>query len=86
VSSMRPSQGLSAKQKALATAMLTYWATFAKTGDPNPSAGTKPPVWPLYKATSARMLSLVGAVPKIMTAASFDAAHKCSSLWNGLSP
>jgi para-nitrobenzyl esterase len=41
--------------RKLADAMITYWAQFAKTGDPN---GTGLPEWPVYDAASDQHLEL----------------------------
>jgi len=41
--------------RKLATAMITYWAQFAKTGDPN---GNGLPEWPVYDAVSDQHLEL----------------------------
>jgi para-nitrobenzyl esterase len=76
---------LSATQKVLAADMVTYWTTFAKTGNPNPTTGTKPPAWPLYGA-SATMLSLVAGKPAALAASAFDSHHKCSAFWNSATP
>jgi len=86
VSCLLPYTPLTAKQKALGSAMVTYWTTFAKTGSPNLTTLPRPTVWPLYKASGGRMLSLLPAAPAAITAASFDSAHKCSSFWNANGP
>jgi para-nitrobenzyl esterase len=75
---------LSSAQKKLATAIVTYWTTFAKTGDPNPASGVKPPAWPRFAASNGNMMSLVAATPKLLKASAFDTDHQCSSFWNGL--
>ena len=75
-----PYAGLSAPQKNLAAAMVTYWTQFATVGNPNPPAASLP-IWPRYSAASPNMLSLLGGGPKLLAAASFDAFHKCSALW-----
>ncbi|HVZ54652.1 MAG TPA: carboxylesterase family protein [Pseudolabrys sp.] len=74
--------GLSAAQKKLANDMVIYWTTFAKTGDPNPTAGSKPPAWPKFTGATGKILSLVSAAPVSVAAKTFDTAHKCSSFWD----
>ena len=46
---------VSETDRKLADAMITYWAQFAKTGDPN---GNGLPVWPVYDAASDQHLEL----------------------------
>jgi len=46
---------VSETDRKLADAMITYWAQFAKTGDPN---GSGLPVWPVYDAASDQHLEL----------------------------
>jgi len=68
---------LDAAQATLATAMATYWTTFAKTGNPNPKPNpSKLANWPTF--SHAALLSLVPATPTTETAASFNSAHHCS--------
>jgi carboxylesterase type B len=59
---------LSSAQKKLATAIVTYWTTFAKTGDPNPASGVKPPAWARLAASNRNKMSLVAATPKLLKA------------------
>jgi para-nitrobenzyl esterase len=76
--------GMGPGQKSLASAMVTYWTTFAKTGDPNPASGNGPPRWPRYTTSNRQFLSLEPPRPKILAAGTFDRGHKCSSFWNDL--
>jgi para-nitrobenzyl esterase len=78
-----PYPDLSSSEKKLSAAMVTYWTTFAKTGDPNPTdADSPPPAWPAFK-TTGKMMSLVASKPKAFAASAFDNDHKCTSFWNG---
>jgi para-nitrobenzyl esterase len=76
-----PYPGMSTDQRSLSAAMVRYWTTFAKTGNPTPAGGVLP-LWPRYTMSNRSILSLEGSTPKKKTAATFDAAHKCSSFWN----
>jgi para-nitrobenzyl esterase len=79
-------KALSPAQKSLEIAVQTYWATFAKTGTPNPLSGAKPPNWPAYNATlSGKMMSLVSPNPVTMKASLFAADHQCP-FWDSNSP
>ena len=62
--------------QALANQMVSYWAQFAYTGNPNASGL---PTWPLYagQQTSSVMLLKPGAV----AAYNSDAAHQCTAFW-----
>jgi para-nitrobenzyl esterase len=75
---------LTAAQKKLSSAMVTYWTTFAKTGNPNP-AGSPLRLWPKFQ-TSGNMLAFNGVSPTALNAAAFDADHKCTSFWDGKIP
>jgi para-nitrobenzyl esterase len=78
----KPIPALTATQKLLSAAMVTYWTSFAKTGNPNP-AGSALPKWPQLTA-NGNMISLHGASGTIIKASAFDADHKCSSFWDGI--
>jgi para-nitrobenzyl esterase len=69
---------LNADQQQLATAMQTYWANFAKKGDPN---GGGVPTWPAFTATSEQTQSLVPPVPTTIT--NFAAEHQCA-FWSAV--
>jgi para-nitrobenzyl esterase len=66
-------------QKLLSESMISYWTTFARTGNPN-SAGQ--PVWPPYSSATDEFQSLVAPTPTVET--TFDTEHKCSLFWNSL--
>jgi para-nitrobenzyl esterase len=78
----RPYSSLSTTQKKLAGDMVIYWTNFAKAGDPNPTAGVKPPLWPKFTGLSGKILSLVAGAPASIPAKSFDKDHKCSTFWD----
>jgi para-nitrobenzyl esterase len=63
-------------QKRLSEQMLTYWTTFAKTGDPN---GSGTPAWPAFTSSSQQLQRLTskGTAPF----ATFADDHKCD-LWD----
>jgi para-nitrobenzyl esterase len=75
---------MTSAQKALSGAIVTYWTTFAKTGNPNPASSTLP-VWPEFQA-NGNLVSFVGAKPKLVKATAFDTDHKCTSFWDGKVP
>jgi para-nitrobenzyl esterase len=75
-----PSPALDAAQQRLSAAMIDYWTTFARTGQPS-SSGT--PRWAGYQAASDTMQSLAPAEPRPETG--FAADHKCA-LWDSLRP
>lgn len=72
-----PYPGLTAAQDQLADAMVTYWTTFAKTGNPNPAAGVKPPLWPLFTGAKGKLMSLESPVPKVLATSKFNSDHNC---------
>jgi para-nitrobenzyl esterase len=74
--------GKSLAQKALSKAMVTYWTTFAKTGDPNPAGASAPPVWTRFTTAKRQMMSLDAPTPRVISAATFDGRHRCSSFWD----
>jgi para-nitrobenzyl esterase len=71
------------ERRQLQTAMSRYWTNFARTGDPN--KGTEPQVaWPTFTAPD-RILGLdVASGGGIKQLASFEADHKCASVWSML--
>jgi para-nitrobenzyl esterase len=75
-------------QKQLAAKMVTYWTTFAKTGNPNPvPAQPGLPAWPEFTATATgNFISFEGKTPRLLKASAFDTNHKCTSFWNGKAP
>jgi para-nitrobenzyl esterase len=70
-----PHPALTAEQQHLAQAMASYWANFARTGDPN---GPGTPPWAAYDRASDQMQSLLPPSP--VTEAGFAADHKCA-IW-----
>jgi para-nitrobenzyl esterase len=73
-----PAPGLDADQQKLAATMVSYWTTFARTGQPG-SRGE--PAFPAYHATADVMQSLVPPRPAPETG--FAAAHDCA-FWDSL--
>jgi para-nitrobenzyl esterase len=69
---------LSPAQQALSAQMKAYWTSQAKHGSPE-TAGQ--PLWPLFSASSQRMLSLDEPRPAVET--SFSAEHHCA-FWAGI--
>jgi para-nitrobenzyl esterase len=65
-----------AAQTDLSNKMVSYWAQFAKSGNPNVSGN---PNWPAYTAVNDTYLTLApGAIAPTTT---FSAQHKCTALW-----
>ncbi|HEX8112454.1 MAG TPA: carboxylesterase family protein, partial [Kofleriaceae bacterium] len=73
-----PAPALDADQQALAATMVSYWTTFARTGQPN-SRGV--PAFPAYQAASDTTQSLVP--PQAAPETGFAAAHHCA-FWDSL--
>lgn len=69
-----PKSTLAPDQKALSDAMVKYWTSFAKSGDPN-AAGL--PTWPAYAAATNEILTLAPGTTGIAPTATFSADHKC---------
>lgn len=66
-----------AAQSDLSARMVSYWTTFAKTGNPN-TAGSGA-AWPAY--TSANDTYLTLAPGAIATTTQISAQHKCTTFW-----
>jgi para-nitrobenzyl esterase len=73
-----PAPGLSADQQKLAATMVSYWTTFARTGQPN-SRGV--PAFPAFQTASDVAQSLVP--PTASPETGFAAAHHCA-FWDSL--
>ncbi len=67
---------LNTAQQSLADTMAGFWTSFARSGNPN-AAGSS--TWPAYTATGDQYLSL--APNAVAVNASFNAQHKCSTVW-----
>ena len=66
-------------QQQLSAAMVSYWTTFAATGNPN-SPST--PAWSPYSATTDQFQSLIPPTPVVEPTGSFSADHLCDDFWN----
>jgi para-nitrobenzyl esterase len=73
-----PAPGLDADQQKLAAAMVSYWTTFARTGQPS---SRRAPAFPAYEAASDVTQSLTPSTPQPETG--FAAAHHCA-FWDSL--
>jgi para-nitrobenzyl esterase len=73
-----PAPGLDADQQRLSEAMISYWTTFARTGQPN-SRDT--PDFPRFQVASDTMMSLAPPTPVPTTG--FAADHRCA-FWDSL--
>jgi para-nitrobenzyl esterase len=60
--------------------MVSYWATFAKSGNPNSKAT---PNWPQLSAQDEKYQSLKLPEPVALPVSRFSAAHKCD-FWYSL--
>src|SRR5882672_47934 len=69
---------LNPAQTRLSDQMVSYWTTFAKTGNPN---SEETPEWPRYDATLDQYLSLQLPIP--VTTSAFAAEHDCD-FWDSL--
>jgi para-nitrobenzyl esterase len=70
---------LDSAQLQLSQAMLSYWTTFAKTGDPN-SPST--PTWSPYSQVADQFQSLIPPTPVVEASGSFNNDHLCDAFWN----
>jgi len=66
-------------QQQLSAAMVSYWTTFAATGNPN-SPST--PAWSPYSSTTDQFQSLIPPTPVVEPSGSFSADHLCDDFWN----
>jgi para-nitrobenzyl esterase len=66
-------------QKQLSQAMVSYWTSFAKTGDPN---SPLTPTWSPYNTTADEFQSLIPPTPVVEPTGSFSADHLCDAFWN----
>lgn len=63
----------STAQTQLSDSMISYWAHFARRGDPN---STQAPAWPQYSPTADLFQSLIPPLP--VTQANFASDHQCA--------
>jgi para-nitrobenzyl esterase len=73
-----PAPGLDADQQRLADAMVSYWTTFARTGQPS---SRRTPRWAAFQTATDTMQSLVPPQPQPETG--FAADHRCA-FWDSL--
>jgi para-nitrobenzyl esterase len=66
-----------AAQTDLSSKMVSFWTTFARTGNPNAAGGN--PTWPAYTAANDTYLAL--APGAIATTTQISAQHKCATFW-----
>lgn len=75
--SMYHAAPFTAAQQQLSDTMIAYWTQFAASGDPNLRSA---PGWSRYSGKTDKFQSLVPPTPTVES--NFDAAHKCSLIWN----
>jgi para-nitrobenzyl esterase len=68
-----PAPDLNADQQKLSNAMVSFWTTFARTGQPNSMAT---PMFPAFQAGNERTESLIPPTPQVET--NFASFHKCA--------
>jgi para-nitrobenzyl esterase len=68
---------LDAQQQELGNAMVSYWTTFAATGNPN---GSTTPAWSPYDPATDEFQSLIPPTP--MVESTFNTDHMCDDFWN----
>lgn len=68
-------RGMSSEQLAVSNAMLGYWTSFARTGDPSPE-GSQAPAWPSRNDEDS--LLSIGATIETQSADSFAEFHRCA--------
>jgi para-nitrobenzyl esterase len=68
---------LNASQQQLAAAMVSYWTTFAATGNPNSASN---PTWSPYDPTLDEFQSFIPPTPTVES--TFNTDHQCDSFWN----
>jgi para-nitrobenzyl esterase len=73
-----PSPTLTAAQQGLSDQMISYWTTFARTGNPN---GPGTPAWSASTTTSPQVQELTSQGTAPIPAATFSADHHCQ-LWS----
>jgi para-nitrobenzyl esterase len=73
-----PAPGLDAAQQQLSNAMIDYWTTFARTGQPS---SRRTPAWASYQPTTDTFQALAPTAPQPETG--FAADHRCA-FWDAL--
>lgn len=69
-------RGAGDDQIALSDAMIDYWSSFARTGDPNPSSGARP-FWETF-ASDGNYQELIAPKPRPLAVSDFSARHHCA--------
>jgi len=70
-------RGAGDDQVALSNAMIDYWTSFAKTGDPNPSSGDRP-FWNAFASDDdGDYQELVAPEPQALSGSDFSTRHHC---------
>ena len=69
---------LNANQKKLSGDMVSYWAHFARFGNPN---SFHTPFWPRYDLTKDQFQSLIPPQPTTEPQSGFTANHNCTLFW-----
>jgi para-nitrobenzyl esterase len=76
-----PPVPFTADQQTLSDTMISYWARFAKKGNPNSKTT---PHWAPYVTAIDDRQSLIPPTPVVETSATFDSSHNCSAYWDTL--
>lgn len=79
----REARGMNAGSLDLADAMTAYWASFATTGDPNPSDGTQV-MWKNIQQPGSNMLELDPVQIGDLTVGEFTTRHRCGFVASNL--
>jgi para-nitrobenzyl esterase len=73
-------------QRRLSQRMISYWTTFARTGNPNPAGNPNPgggSAWPALAGPAPQLQTLSSAASTPFPLSSFSAGHQCD-FWKSL--